>query len=290
MAFSLVQAGIGDKLTPRNVLVSVIHTDTSDKKHLKAAVMPRHPHADRPRIKAAIRHLWRMSDGNLPSASRIARILSGDQTEQRKNQDLTALLDGVLDKTTSVHRDTVGACIREIEREHGQNKLLIDRTILEQEQEPLISENQIWPDGISGLETDYFSDDRAFLVRLFAVHKAVFNRDMPTLVETMAKRLRGSLDGLDPAVTLFLLMEYPVRASIKRQSNRQPDIFAANRWKPTFKDVDALIALAPWAEGHGIQWDLLAEGGILSNYYPLSRVLEPLCMPEWQSVIESTLR
>jgi hypothetical protein len=96
-----------------------------------------------------------------------------------------------------------------------------------------------------------------------------------------------TLADLDPAVALLLLLEYPVRRAIARRLLRMKEggIDVSAMWKPTFRDVEGIIALKPWRGSPGVvPWQQMVDDGVATGFYPYAFVLEPLCLDEFQPI------
>ena len=93
--------------------------------------------------------------------------------------------------------------------EFSIGKGIVDRKFLETWRVPKIKMDAITTQPPNyAIDAELFDDTKAELLILNSICQKLFGHNIPVVSYKMALKLRDSLKGLDPAVKLFLLLEF----------------------------------------------------------------------------------
>ena len=248
------------------------------------------PHPDKPKIKAAMRRLWwnpidpKNKVGKLPSRESMKELFEKSDLER---VDVELEYSEVLQNRSSVSRQVLGDCRDEINAEFVIGKGIVDRKFLETWRVPKVKIDALTtqPPNYAN-EAGLFDDTKAELLVLNSICKRLFGHNIPVVSYKMALRLHKSLMGLDPAVKLFLLLEFSVRQGIHiltaDEKLKRTDL---NEFAKT-RDLENLIALKMWQSKCDVNSNKNNPFGDNGMYKLQTWILflEPLCFPEWKEI------
>ena len=274
------------------LICGIIYMGNNGRLYMKwrPLIMAAPVHPDKAKIKTAMRQLWwnpidpKNRVGKLPSRESMKELFEKTDSK-RVGREIE--YSGVLKVRSSVSRKVIGDCRDEVKTEFAIGKGIVDRKFLETWRVPKIKMDTITtqPPNYAN-EAELFDDTKAELLILNSICQRLFGHNIPVVSYKMALKLRNSLTGLDPAVKLFLLLEFSIRQGIHiLTANNNLKRTDLNEFAKTV-DLEKLIALKMWQSKSDInskENNPFDDNGM----YKLQTwilFLEPLCFPEWKEV------